>query len=194
MARTFTQTVGKISNRIFDIMVISVLHVLLCVPVITIGGAETALFRVGMQWTRGEDASFMDYLRIFCAEWKNGIRLGIFTLLVSALLVLDAGICAMELCPMPVRVFGMIAILFISSVIAQIFLCNAMFRVTATQAVRNACLLAVLHPLRNLITAVIAVLLWIPALRAWMIAKLNKRTYQDMRAAYEESMRVHTVI
>ena len=75
MVKTFTQQFAKISNRIFDIMVISVLHVLLCVPLITIGGAETALARVSMQWTPGEDASFVHYLRIFRTEWKNGICL-----------------------------------------------------------------------------------------------------------------------
>ena len=192
MVKTFTQQFAKISNRIFDIMVISVLHVLLCVPLITIGGAETALARVSMQWTQGEDASFVDYLRIFRTEWKNGICLGLLTLLVSALLVFDARICGMELCPMPVRVFGIIAILFNSSIIAHIFLCNAMFKVTTMQAIKNACLLAVLHPLRNTITAIIAVLLWMPGLRSWLIAKLNKKTYQDIRATYEESTSVYT--
>ena len=98
----------------------------------------------------------------------------------------------MELCPMPVRVFGIIAILFISSIIAHIFLCNAMFKVTTMQAIKNACLLAVLHPLQSTITAIIAVLLWMPGLRSWLIAKLNKKTYQDIRATYEESTSVYT--
>ena len=46
----FMELYGRIVNRIFDGIVISAVHLLLCIPIITIGGAETALYTVCWQW------------------------------------------------------------------------------------------------------------------------------------------------
>ena len=71
-------------------------------------------------------------------------------------------------------------ILFGGSVIAHGFLLNALFEGTVRRNVKNAVILAVTYPFKNLITAAAAVLIWIPALRAYVIARVNRSTYSGL--------------
>lgn len=176
----FMELYGRIVNRIFDGIVISAVHLLLCIPIITIGGAETALYTVCWQWGQGEDSSILDYFRVFRKEWKGGIAQGLLSFLAIAVLALDVMVCSVESCPVLMRAITVGVILFGGSVIAHGFLLNALFEGTVRRNVKNAVIIAVTYPFKNLITAAAAVLIWIPALRAYVIARVNRSTYSGL--------------
>lgn len=77
-------------SKIFDLLLISVIYVILCLPVITIGPANTALYYVVVKVIRKERGYLIrEFFRSFKLNFKRGAIAGIFLLVVIALLVFD---------------------------------------------------------------------------------------------------------
>lgn len=183
----FFDSIGKVANRIFDILIISILHVIVCLPIVTLGGAKTALCKVCRTWTDGEDATVRDYLRELKAEWKHGIVPGLLAALAAALLIVDVLICNGEGCPAILKVLTIGTVLIVSEIVEQMFLVNAVFEVSVGQMVKDACILSLLHPFRSLIAAVLSVVIWIPALKVYLIALVHRPTYRELRSQFQEA-------
>ena len=77
-------------SRLADMFFLSVLWLVCCLPVITIGPATAAMYYVALKWARKEDvkisAAFFD---AFKKNFKQGVALNLIFLVVGIVLVLD---------------------------------------------------------------------------------------------------------
>ena len=92
MNRLFNQDnpVMKVLSKIFDIGWLSILYLLFCIPVITIGPATTALYYTAIKVLRRERGYvWSEFFGCFKREFKLGAMLGIGFTLVYALLLFN---------------------------------------------------------------------------------------------------------
>lgn len=77
-------------SRLADMFFLSIMWLLCCLPVITIGPATAAMYYVALKWARKEDikisAAFFD---AFKKNFKQGVALNLIFLVVGVVLVLD---------------------------------------------------------------------------------------------------------
>lgn len=79
--------VFRACGKIFDMVVLSALFCALCLPVVTIGPAVTALYYTVVKCVRrGESATYKNFFRAFKENFKVGAVSGVLVLLACALL------------------------------------------------------------------------------------------------------------
>lgn len=77
-------------GKVADIIAVSFLWVLLCIPIITIGPATTALYYVVVKVIRKERGYiFREFMKSFKLNFKKGAIVGIFNILIFVILVFD---------------------------------------------------------------------------------------------------------
>jgi uncharacterized membrane protein YesL len=77
-------------SRIFDLIFISIVYLLVCLPVITIGPANTALYYAVVKVIRKERGYLLrEFFKSFRQNFKRGAIAGIIMLVVNSLLVYD---------------------------------------------------------------------------------------------------------
>lgn len=64
-------SVYNILNRIADFLILSILYVICCIPVITIGGATTALYYASIKSIRQEGYAVSNFFKAFKANFKQ---------------------------------------------------------------------------------------------------------------------------
>ena len=77
-------------GKIFDMMVISVVYILICIPIITIGPATTALYYVVVKVIRRERGYvFREFFKSFKLNFKKGTLIGVLLTIVQLILIFD---------------------------------------------------------------------------------------------------------
>lgn len=77
-------------SKICDILFISVVYVLLCIPIITIGPASTALYYSTVKVIRKERGYlYREFFKSFRTNFKRGAIIGVIFTILSAVLVFD---------------------------------------------------------------------------------------------------------
>lgn len=76
-------------NQIADIMILSLLWLIGCLPVITIGTATTALYYASMQAARGEGTAVRNFLRACRQNWKQAALVELILLGLGLVLYVD---------------------------------------------------------------------------------------------------------
>ena len=77
-------------SRMTDMVFLSVLWFLCCIPVITIGPATAAMYYVTLKWARQDDVKiFSGFFRAFKENFKQGVVMNLFFLVVGAILFFD---------------------------------------------------------------------------------------------------------
>ncbi len=80
----------EVMGNIADLVFLNVIFVITCLPVITIGTAQTSLYRVMLRRARGECAyPVQEYFDVFKQEWKQSMKLWVIFLLTGGVLVFD---------------------------------------------------------------------------------------------------------
>lgn len=81
---------GRWLSFLLDAVLISLVWALCSLPIITIGAANTALFRVAMDWMRyREGCGVKDYLRAFRSNFKKATLLWLVLLAFLILIAID---------------------------------------------------------------------------------------------------------
>lgn len=81
---------SKITSMLFDLVVLNVLWLLLCLPVITIGASTAALFNVTLKMAEGKnDRVVKDFLHSFAQNFKQSIVITLIMLGVATVLMAD---------------------------------------------------------------------------------------------------------
>ncbi len=141
--------VWRAINRFADMMVISILFVITCIPVFTIGASICAFYYTAMDSLRKEDGYiFRRYFKNFAKNFKKGT---LIWLIMSALFA----ICAVNLLCWLLNYSMVIApVMLVISIILTIvwlmtfvfvFPLQARFENTVKQTIQNAFLLAISH-------------------------------------------------
>lgn len=77
-------------GKIFDVMVLSFIWMLLCIPIITIGPATTALYYASVKVLRGERGYLMkDFFHSFKLNFKSAAFIGVILTLAGLLIGFD---------------------------------------------------------------------------------------------------------
>lgn len=73
-----------------DMILLNLLFLLTCIPVATIGTAQTALYRVMLRRVRKESSyPAREYLKAFREEWKQGAAIWLPLAVIGGVLVFD---------------------------------------------------------------------------------------------------------
>lgn len=77
-------------SKVLDVMVLSILWVLLCIPLITLGPATTALYYSTVKCLRrGERAPYANFFHCFRTNFKIGAPAGLLLIVGAVLLLLE---------------------------------------------------------------------------------------------------------
>ena len=77
-------------SRMADMVVLSALWFVCCLPVITIGASTTAMYYVALKMARKEDAKITAaFFQAFKSNFKQATAMNIFSLVLGAVLLVD---------------------------------------------------------------------------------------------------------
>lgn len=132
-------------SRVAELILLNLLWLVSCLPVITIGAANTALYKATFSLIRDEGSSvFTTYFRSFIANFRQSTVIFFILLLPIVLLVVDALAISTGLLP---HTFVQYALLLIPGVVILFTTCYvhpliSMFENTTGQILKNAFLLS----------------------------------------------------
>lgn len=142
-------------SRIADMMFVNVVFLIACIPVFTFGPAKTALYDCAVKWVNKEDAGIVDFFRAFKANFRSGILPGILMFIVTLLLYFDfmLSFAADEL--RILRVVAIILMVVFFPYCEQVFIFLARFECGFKDLMRNALIMFLTNPIRNVLCAVL---------------------------------------
>lgn len=136
----FFNTMGNLG----DMLLLNLIFLLTCIPVITIGTAWTALYRVMLRRVRDESCyPVKEYLRAFKEEWKQGVASWLPLLVIGAILVFDVMYLGREWSLWGVGTGVLLSIWCIFT--GYVFPIQAQFANTTRNIWKNAAFMAVRH-------------------------------------------------
>lgn len=163
-------------SRMADLIMLNVLWLVLCIPVVTIGAATTALYRVCLNMCAGTDGSlFRDFFRAFRSNFKPATLTWLILLVPLALCYVNlwlllngalgtsiwmAGICLLPL----------LAVLFL---LAYVFAYIAAFENTVPMTLRNALLLSLANAPKTILMVALNLL---PLIMFFFVTEFFLRT------------------
>lgn len=151
-------------SRVAELMLLNLLWLVTCLPIITIGAANTAMYKATFSLIRDEGSSvFTIYFRSFITNFRQSTAIFFIMLLLTVLLVADAWVIFAGLLPYASFQYALllvpgVVILFMGCYVHPLI---AMFENTTRQMLKNAFLLS----FANLpVTITVAVLNLLPLL------------------------------
>ncbi len=189
----------KVMEFLKNIFLLNTFWLLMCIPIVTIFPATTAMFAVLREWkTQGDIQVFPAYVRFLKANFKQGFLIGIVWLVFTSLLLGDFIIINQLNSNVKYILFSFFFLLTIIYlfVTIMIFPVMAHYRVTWKGAIKNAFLFSIakLHytVLSLLIlAAVILFCFYFPgatlvsfSMGAFLINALVSRGFQQVNEAY----------
>lgn len=155
----FFNTINPVADfivRLFDLIILSILWLICCLPIITIGTSTAAMYYVTMKMVRNEDNGIIRcFFRSFKANMKQGIIISLLFTIAGILLYFDwifafavDGVLGFIL-----RILFVVLTLLLSLVVVFTFPLQARFRNTMLNTLKNALLLAV-NNFKNTMVAV----------------------------------------
>lgn len=144
-------------DRVGDTMIISVLFVLGCLPVITIGASFTAMFHATRYCRTQRGYAARNFIQGFKSNLKKATLVWLVFMAMIAFLCVDFLIVTVMS-----NIFKyamMVGLTIIAAVVAAAipvaFQLTARFENTVGNTVKNACILCVVNPIQALLSAVV---------------------------------------
>lgn len=135
-------------NKVADVMILSVVFMLACVPVFTAGAAFTAAYYMGFKMVKNEESYIIKgFFKAFKENFKQATAIWLLVLLLAAVMVVDyriilySGIAFaswMRIATLTVTAIIMLGIVFV-------FPMQARFENTVKNTIKNAFLMALSH-------------------------------------------------
>ena len=143
-----------------DLLILNLLTMVLCIPIITMGPAVTAMNDIVIHIVRGEEGyTVKPYFQSFKANFKQGMILGLIPVAAAGILYLDYLAAQMYI---PIMRAPIIAIgVIILAIAFYAFGMLARYENTLRGTMKNAAMLAVGNFPRTLFMIVCAVGLWL---------------------------------
>lgn len=152
----------RVMARLGDLVVLSVLWLLCCLPVVTAGASTLALYAVACKMAAGQEVTpRKEFLKAFKRDWKQATATWLPMLVLLALLVLDVSVSAQFPAPWGglLRGAALVGLLVWAAAFSWGFALLARFTYArGRDALANGLALALRNPVITL--ALLALLLW----------------------------------
>lgn len=135
-------------NKVADVMILSLVFMLACVPVFTVGAAFTAAYYMGFKMVKNEESYIIKgFFKAFKENFKQATAIWLLVLLLAAVMAVDyriilySGIAFaswMRIATLTVTVIMLLGIVFV-------FPMQARFENTVKNTIKNAFLMALSH-------------------------------------------------
>lgn len=148
-------------SRVADIIILNVLWLVLCIPIVTIGAATTALYRVCLNMIAGTDSSILrDFFRAFRSNFKPAT-------LTWLILLVPLALCAVNVWLLLSGALGVSTLMTIACILplivllcmfAYVFAYIATFENTIRMTLQNVLLLSLANTPKTLLMVVMNLL------------------------------------
>ena len=149
---------ARVMNWLWNIIVISVLWVICCIPIVTIGASSAAAYYTAAKVIRGkEGTAAREFFHAFATNWKQSAFFSVVYVLVLAVVLLECYYLYHEpdVSLTFLYVFYVMALLVVANM-QYLFPCMSRFTLGKFQLFRMATLLS----FRHLITTILLLLLF----------------------------------
>lgn len=163
-------------TRAVEYMMVSLLCLVFCIPVVTIGAAVTAQYYVGMKLIRGEDVPFFrGYIKSFKENFKQSTIIWLIELAIGAFLAEDWYLIVTvggENFNMALKILlGVVTLYLILAGIA-VFALIARFQMTTREAIKGALVYTYVNIPRMILVLVLTVFPTVASIKYinWLMA------------------------
>lgn len=164
----FDSPVMEFIAKVTDFLIITILWIILCIPVFTIGAATTAKYYVLMKIVRGEDGNIIkDYFKSFKENFKQTTVIWLIQLVLIAVIaidwawIMDKGLSNTSLIVKIGTGFVSLVVIFVTM---TIFPFVARFKVTIKEAFKAAILFSYLKFFKLLLVVILEIITVVAAL------------------------------
>lgn len=157
-------------SKFTDCIILSVMFIISCIPIITIGTASSALYHTAFKVLR-QDRGYIvrDYIDTFRENFKKTTLVWLVTLVIGVVIVLDIYVVSIYVpTDSPLAIFSVIfmaAFILWFVWISYLFPYMSRFENTGKQSMKNAILMAIAHlpstVLMLILAAAVAVMMYI---------------------------------
>ena len=145
-------------NVVADVIFVNLLYVVCCLPIFTIGAAQTALYTVATKWCEKENAGAKEFLAAFGKNFKTSVPLWLTILPIGLFFAFDIYLMLLNEFPVEWLMWVLIAplgFLFVYGM-SHLFMVEARFICSYKQALKNSVLLSFGHPFCSLVNVALA--------------------------------------
>ena len=143
----------QMTTTVAQFICLNVLYIILCIPVVTIGWAPSALFEVCLPYADHEKGYLLkDFFKALRKNFRQP-TLGFLALAVPILLLFYSGNFWLHLGSIMNLIIGIVSFFLCAYfVLALIYFCalQGRFNTTLKQSLKNALLLPIAHPVRSM--------------------------------------------
>lgn len=150
-------------SRVFDMIILNLIFIVMCLPIVTIGPNITAMYYVTLKLAKGEDTYiWKPYWKSFRQNFKQGTIIGLIVLAIGLLLIGD--IYFLKFLNFSPSVISTLRYVFIALMVVFLFFASYVFPLlakfdnTIKRTMLNALLMSIRHiPYTLLLILVLAV-------------------------------------
>ena len=150
---------SQIMGRVFDLMMLNIIFLIMCIPIVTIGANFTAMYYVTLKMIKNEETYiFRTYWKSFRENFKQATAIWLILLAVLIVLILDL----LLVMRMPgtityLRFVFLVLIFFEAMVLSYVFPVLSRFDNTVKNTIKNSILMAIRHLPYTILMAVITI-------------------------------------
>ncbi|MDD5863606.1 MAG: DUF624 domain-containing protein [Firmicutes bacterium] len=150
-------------SRIADLVILNLVYLLTCVPIVTVGAANAALYTVCFRLgTEAEGSTVKDYFRAFRENFRQGTLLWLLFLLVGSAACVDILLFSrLEGWMRWLSALFVVALILVVMMFSYVFPLLSQFQNGCKSTLKNALLLSVGYLPRTLLIGVLNVLPWV---------------------------------
>lgn len=138
---------SQIMSRVFDLMVLNIIFLIMCVPIVTIGANFTAMYYVTLKMIKNEETYiFRTYWKSFRENFKQATAIWLIMLAALIVLILDLMLVInMSGAVTYLRFVFLVLICFEAMVLSYVFPVLSRFDNTVKNTIKNSMLMAIRH-------------------------------------------------
>lgn len=149
---------SQIMTKVFDVFWLSVLSILCCIPLITIGASLTSLYYVMLKLVRDEETAVTgNYFKAFKQNFRQSVPVTVILLLITGILAADFHILGQNESRNASIIYGccIVILLAAAAVFSYVFPLMARYKNTNRKTFENAARLAASHLGRTIVMTVV---------------------------------------
>lgn len=136
----------KFMQRLTEVLILNLLWLLFSLPVVTIGCSTAAAFSVAMKFVDESEGHIRnDFISAFKANWKQGLPLGLISIVAFAAVYLDFRLADIMEKGLPFLIIGFLTAYFLCFSIIYVFPLIVRYENTLTNSLKNSFRLGMKH-------------------------------------------------